>query len=150
MMKTLPFYLSMLLLLSITSCSSSSGDTNGSLPSYMKGAFEDDYGIQYLIKEKVFIMKPNATFHVLSVDTVNRSLIAQNDSLNEYAPLLFTRIDYQKLEGMAPYEWAFCFSNYEEATYQEALNKVNPQRSNLMGGCNGYPFTRMKRTSEMD
>ncbi len=111
----------------------------------MIGEFEDDYGIQYQIDEKVFWLLPNDKFHILSVDRENQFLILQNDSLNTYAPSLYTRIDYQKLKNMPPYEWAFCFSSYEEMTAEEARDKSNTDKANLMKGCGGYPFSRMKR-----
>ncbi|MEM9548046.1 MAG: hypothetical protein AAGA77_18840 [Bacteroidota bacterium] len=118
-------------------------DTNV-LPTFMIGTFEDDYGIHYQVDNSMFQLLPDDKYHVLSVNIVERYIILQNDSLNTFAPSLFTRIDYEKLSSMEPFEWAFCFSSFEEASVEEAINKVNTQKTDLMKGCNGFPFSRMK------
>ncbi|MTB52077.1 hypothetical protein [Lewinella sp. W8] len=116
-----------------------------SLPTFLLGEFEDDYGISYQIDQKEIRLLPNDRFHLLNVNVAEGYLILQNDSLNTFAPALFTRIDYQKLDGMAPYEWALCFSSYDEISVENAIDSVNTDKSNLMTGCNGFPFSRMKR-----
>ncbi len=135
------------LLLNI-SCVTESKDNDDSLPAFLIGEFEDDYGIHYQIDNEVFRLLPNDKFHILSVNKAEGFLILQNDSLNKFAPSLFTRIDYQKLNNMDPYEWAFCFSSFEEAKPEDAINKVNTKKSDLMNGCNGFPFSRMKKVDK--
>ena len=130
------------------SCASLSTDEPDTLPPFMVGAFEDDYGVQYHIDNKVFQMLPNDQFYILSVNQEAGFIILQNDSLNSFAPSLFTRIDYQELTQMAPYEWAFCFSSFEAASVAHAVDSVHTQETDLMKGCNGYPFSRMKRSAQ--
>ena len=132
--------------IALSSCATSSGSTDANaLPKYMIGTFEDDYGIQYSIDDAALRLLPDDQFHILTVNRAENYLILQNDSLNIYAPSLFTRIDYQKLDDMKPYEWAFCFSSFEAASVEAAVNSVGTDKSDLMKGCNGYPFSRMKR-----
>lgn len=51
---------------------------------------------------------------------------------------------------MEPYEWAFCFSSFKEASVKDASNEVNTQKTDLMTGCNGFPFSRMKKSTKTD
>jgi hypothetical protein len=135
----------LLLLLSTLSCAGAPKNSGNALPKFMLGEFEDDYGAEYRIDEKLFHLLPNDRYHILSVNQAEGYLVLQNDSLNTYAPSLFTRIDYQRLKKMKPYEWAFCYSSYEAANVQDAIKNVNTQKADLRTGCNGFPFSRMKR-----
>ena len=139
--------LALLILLNI-SCATTPKSNNNSLPAFLIGEFEDDDGVQYQIDQQAFRLLPDDKFHIISVNKADGFLILQNDSLNTYAPSLFTRIDYQKLEDMKPYEWAFCFSSFKEASIKDATNRVNTQKTDLMTGCNGFPFSRMKKSSK--
>ena len=115
------------------------------IPSFLRGEFEDDYGVHYSIDAKTWQLLPDDKYHVLQVNVEEGYLIFQNDSQNSFAPGLFTRIDYQSLTEMPPYEWAFCFSNFEAASETEAMQANYTQKTNLKTGCNGFPFSRMKR-----
>lgn len=118
------------------------------MPAFLIGEFEDDYGIRYQIDKQAFHLLPNDKFHIRRVNQAEGFLVLQNDSLNTFAPSLFTRIDYQKLNNMNPYEWAFCFSSFKEASIEDAIEKVNTQKADLMTGCNGFPFSRMKKSGK--
>ena len=74
-----------------------------------------------------------------------QTLIAQNDSANAYAPGLWTRIDWVRLDGMAPYTWAFCLTAYDAPTRAAAEATPPADRATPRTGCNGYPFSRMRR-----
>jgi hypothetical protein len=47
---------------------------------------------------------------------------------------------------MAPFLWGFCLTTYDAKTIEEAQTKAKADRANPRKGCNGYPFSRMKRT----
>jgi len=147
MAKTINFIIAVLsaLVLIPFSCTTAPEPNENSLPTFLLGAFEDDYGVQYHIDQEVFHLLPDDTFHIISVHKEEGYIILQNDSHNSFAPSLFTRIDYQKLEDMKPYEWAFCFSSYAAASMEEATDQVNTQKTDLRTGCGGFPFSRMKR-----
>jgi len=138
------------IVLLMASCTVASKLEKDTLPSFLVGEFEDDYGVQYHIDNKVLRLLPNDAYYLVGVNENERYIILQNDSLNAFAPSLYTRIDYEKLENMAPYEWAFCFSSYEEASIKDAIKNVNTDKSDMMSGCNGFPFSRMKRVGESD
>jgi hypothetical protein len=88
---------------------------------------------------------PHGRFHIRTWHSDKGYLIAQNDTTNRYAPGKWTRIDWVKLEGMPPWEWAFCLTAYEASTADsaEATRVAHPETPRT--GCNGYPYSRMKR-----
>src|SRR6478609_5106634 len=114
-------------------------------PAFVVGSFQDDYQNQFEISSSEWLQMPHGRLHVTKWVPERRYLIAQNDSANRYAPGLWTRIDWVKLDGMHPWEWAFCLSAYEAPTADsaEATHVVDPETPRT--GCNGYPYSRMKR-----
>lgn len=47
------------------------------------------------------------------------------------------------------YEWVFCFSSFKEVSVKEVINNVNIKRVDLMIGCNGFFFFRMKKLGNL-
>ena len=111
------------------------------------GAFEDDYGIEYSISEQLWYQHPNAKYRIARWQTNAQYLIAQNDGANPSDAGLWTRIDWIALTDMLPYEWAFCMSAYAASTAEEAERTGLAQGDKPRTGCNGYPFSRMRRRS---
>jgi hypothetical protein len=136
----LPIFIALLLIITASGCSPSTEN----LPDYMKGRFQDDYGIQYEITEELWFQKPNARFHIEKLDIEKQYLIARNDTTNPSEPGLYTRFDWMKFENMQTYEWGFCMTTYNAATIQEAKEMPAPDRTNPKEGCNGFPFSRMQ------
>ncbi|MEL7123328.1 MAG: hypothetical protein AAFO07_28025 [Bacteroidota bacterium] len=114
------------------------------LPTEYQGFFEDDYGISYQIDQEVFRLLPNDVYHIISWNPQQSYLLVQNDTSNTYAPGLFGKIDIMDFQGMEPYEWGFCLIAYEAKNLQAAI-QASSDRNNPKVGCNGFPFTRMKR-----
>jgi hypothetical protein len=71
-------------------------------------------------------------------------LIARNDTANSFAPGKWTRIDWMKFEGMAPYTWGFCLTAFEAPTADSAAATAPADRETPRTGCNGYPFSRLR------
>ncbi|MEM6397146.1 MAG: hypothetical protein AAF741_12425 [Bacteroidota bacterium] len=139
-----------LIVVSTLTCATASKLKQVSLPEFLIGEFEDDYGVRYRVDNELIRLLPNDTYHIIGINKNKEYLILQNDSLNAFAPSLFSRIDYERLNDMHPYEWAFCFSNYDEPSVKDAVKNTNTQKSDLMTGCNGFPFSRMKRLEEAE
>jgi hypothetical protein len=116
-----------------------------SLPGWLKGKFIDDYGINYQITDSTFVMTGSARYHILKWDEKGEFLLTQNDSLNKAQQNLYTRIDYMKFSGMEPFKWGYCFTVYDAENAEAALKAASADRFNPKKGCNGYPFSRMKR-----
>lgn len=111
----------------------------------MLGGFEDDYGIHYTITADAWLQHPRARYHAVRWNVEDEYLVARNDSANQYDGGKWTRIDWVRLPGMAPYEWAFCLSAYDATTREAAEAVTVAQRATPRTGCNGHPFSRMKR-----
>lgn len=121
-----------------------SAPATSSPPAWMLGAFEDDYGSRHTITAEGWA-QGYARYHVVRWDAAGEHLIARNDSANSEDAGRWTRIDWMRLEGMAPYTWAFCITTWNAATPQEAEAAAPADRSTPRTGCGGHPFTRMKR-----
>jgi len=116
------------------------------IPSMLHGKFTDDYGINYEINDTLWTLLPNAKYHIISWNVAEQYLIARNDDKNSYAPGMYTRIDYMSFSNMKPYLWGFCLTTYNAKTIEEARDEAKADRQNPKKGCNGFPFSRMKRT----
>ncbi|HEY6437195.1 MAG TPA: hypothetical protein VIY47_11450 [Ignavibacteriaceae bacterium] len=120
--------------------------SSDSIPSFLKGNFIDDYGINYSISDSLWTQHPSTRYHILKWNTKEKFLIAVNDSKNKSEPGLYTRIDYTYFENMEPYKWGFCLSVYNAKTDSLAEITYQADKQNPRKGCNGFPFSRMKKT----
>tara|TARA_R110000868_G_scaffold410693_1_gene699763 strand:- start:3103 stop:3540 length:438 start_codon:yes stop_codon:yes gene_type:complete len=116
------------------------------IPEFLLGEFIDDYGVKYSISDSILTMEGHTKLHILEWNLEEKYFVGQNDSLNPYDPLLFTRIDWMKFENMLPFEWGFCMSAYNAPSLDSAKVASSADRENPKTGCGGYPFSRMKRT----
>jgi len=116
------------------------------IPALFKGSFSDDYDIRYRISDSTWEQLPNVTYHILKWDTVRQYIIARNGAANPSEKGLYTRIDYMLFNGMAPYHWGFCLTVYNAVSDAAAEASAAADRDHPRKGCNGYPFSRMKRT----
>ena len=114
------------------------------------GEFIDDYGEQYQITPREWRQRPHGLLLVARWELAGSHLIALNDSSNQYDPGTWSRIDWIKLDGMPPWEWAYCLSAYDAPTADsaEATRIAHPDTPRT--GCNGHPFTRLKRLPAPD
>lgn len=114
-------------------------------PPVLLGAWVDDYDNTFSISPDLWLQQPHGRFHVVRWDARGQYILARNDAANTHAPGLWTRIDWVRLDGMAPYTWAFCLSAYEAPTAAAAEAAPPADRTAPRTGCNGYPFSRMRR-----
>ena len=131
-------------LLACTPKTQSPDSTEHTVPAFITGQFEDDYSIRYSISDSLFTMEDHTRLHILEWNPEEQYFIGQNDSLNTYDPLLFTRIDWMQFEGMDPYNWGFCMSTYNAVSLDSARLVSGIDREHPKTGCGGYPFSRMK------
>ena len=109
------------------------------------GTFEDDYGIRYRIDAGRWQQGARTTYLVTSWHAESQYLIARSAPTNPSAPERWTRIDWMPLQGMPPYTWAYCLSAYDAPTRDVAEATRVAKRDSPKSGCNGFPFSRMKR-----
>lgn len=135
----------------VSSCATQkpAGSQDG-IPVLVAGEFVDDYDMRYTIDERVWLQQPRSRFEVIEWHPGEQFLIARNGRENPSEPGLYSRIDWMELEGHAPYEWAFCYTTYDARSAGDALTATPPNRSTPRTGCNGYPFSRMRRAVTID
>ena len=131
--------------LCLASCASHAPREAATPPSMLLGDFVDDYGIGHRIDANEWLQRPDTRYRVVAWHTDAQYLIAQNDATNRSDAGRWTRIDWIALPGMPPYKWAFCLSAWEAATQADAERADIARRDTPKTGCNGYPFSRMRR-----
>ena len=114
-------------------------------PAELLGTFEDDYGIRYTISPSSWRQGSGIVYHVVERDPAGRSLIARNDEDNPSGGGRWTRIDWVRLEDMAPWTWAYCLTVYDAETRDAAESAPAADRASPRTGCSGFPFSRMRR-----
>ncbi len=112
------------------------------------GEFEDDYGNRYTITMREWFQHPRARYHVLAWHTQQHFLVARNDSGNVADGGRWTRVDWMQLSGTPPYTWGFCLSAYAAPSAAAAESVHVAQRASPRTGCNGFPFSRMRRVGQ--
>lgn len=123
----------------------SSSHVKDKIPADLLGDFVDDYDIRYTITDTVWTQHKNIRYHIIKWDTKAKYILARNDAQNRTEPGLYTRIDYMNFENMQPYFWGFCLTVYNAKTDSLAMAAAQADRANPRKGCNGFPFSRMKR-----
>lgn len=108
------------------------------------GSFEDDYGSRYVVSDSEWVHEGYARYLIHEFDVEEQYLIARNHDDNPTGAGLWSRIDWMQLEGMPPYQWAFCLTAFEAASQQEARSTPPANRATPRTGCGGHPFSRMK------
>ena len=114
-------------------------------PEMFTGKFTDDYGIKYTITDSVWTQLPRTKYHIIKWNAKEQYIVAKNDAANLGEGGLYTRIDYMELNNMEPWKWGFCLSVYDAPTNVIAETTAKADRQNPKKGCNGFPFSRMKR-----
>lgn len=114
-------------------------------PAGLTGNFVDDYGITYTITDSVFIQAQGIKYNIIRWDTAQQFFITSKVSKKNQDSILFSRIDYMRFTGMEPWLWGYCYTTYTAKTEAEALTHPAADRNNPKKGCNGFPFSRMKR-----
>jgi len=116
-------------------------------PAFMLGEFIDDYGIRYSIGADSWTQHPDARYRLRAWQVDDQILVAQNHAANSSDGGLWTRIDWLRLDESSEYEWAFCYAAYKAGSPEDALAAPPTQRDTPRVGCNGFPFSRMKRVA---
>ncbi|MEQ9308347.1 MAG: hypothetical protein RLN90_02770 [Balneolaceae bacterium] len=140
-------YIILLVLFFGISCTSELKNSESTeIPIFLIGSFQDDYDVSYFISDSLFEMEDHTKLHILKWDIKEQYFVGQNDSLNPYDPLLYTKIEWMEFEDMAPFEWGFCMSVFNASSLDSAITVRTANRDAPKTGCGGYPFSRMKRS----
>ena len=114
-------------------------------PVELIGEFEDDYGNTFRISDSLFLQLPRARYHIVEWNSAGQFLIARNGEGNPGDAGLWTRIDWMTFSGMEPFTWGFCLTAYRAPTEATARATPAASRASPRTGCNGFPFSRMRR-----
>ncbi len=115
------------------------------VPAKLLGNFTDDYGIRYTVTDSLWTQHKGINYHIIKWNIKDQYLVAKNDAANPSDAGLYTRIDYMYFDNMAPFLWGFCLTVYDAKNDKEAESAAAADRQNPKKGCNGFPFSRMKR-----
>ena len=115
------------------------------VPEFLVGRFTDDYGSHYTISRLEWAQLPGTRYRIVHWDVLGQFALARNDVANPADGGLWTRIDWLQLSGMPPYEWAYCYSAYKAISLAVAETVSVARRATPRTGCNGFPFSRMRR-----
>jgi hypothetical protein len=146
------FFTALFLLSLLTNCKTAGKNSKTKItvdaPAAFLGDFTDDYGIRYSISDSVWLQHPGVKYYLLRYDSTGQYFIAQNANTNPSEGGLYTRIDVMQFSNMAPWHWGFCLTEYKAKTMEEAISRQAADRGNPRKGCNGYPFSRMKKSTD--
>jgi hypothetical protein len=120
----------------------------GQVPAELVGDFEDDYGNAFRVSDTLFFQLPRARYHIVEWNSVDQYLIARNGEGNPSDAGLWTRIDWMPFTGMEPFTWGFCLTAYTAPSAAAARATPAAIRATPRTGCNGFPFSRMRRRAE--
>lgn len=112
------------------------------------GDFTDDYGIKYTINDSVWLQYPNTKYQIIHWDKKQKCIIARNADSNPTDAGLYSRIDYMEFKNMQPFTWGFCYTIYNAESEISAWQTIAADSHNPKKGCNGFPYSRMKKTSK--
>jgi hypothetical protein len=76
-------------------------------PAALLGTWADDYGSRHQVSDSVWAHDGANRYQIVRWDSAGQFAIARNAASNPGQPGLFTRIDWMRLDDMAPYRWAF-------------------------------------------
>ena len=125
------------------------GAPTGRPPPIVLGTFEDDYGLRFEITPESWSQEPGATLVVGEwLDEVGSILARADPDGSSSSAGLWTRIDWVALDGMSPWLWGFCLAVWDAPTREAALAAPAADRDHPRTGCNGHPFSRMRRSAE--
>ena len=116
-----------------------------SIPPLLLGGFEDDYGEKYSVTQSEWSGPGGAVMQIVKWANDSRFLVVRNDPNDPNYGGMWTRIDWMELEGMPPYEWAYCFTVYDATSMDAAEDATPADRATPRTGCGGFPFSRMKK-----
>ncbi len=106
---------------------------------------EDNEDIYWARHLKIFLHLSFVKYHILKWNTKDQYIIARNDAANPSEAGLYTRIDYMYFADMKPWRWGFCLTVYNAKSTTLAETTAKADRQNPKKGCNGFPFSRMKK-----
>ena len=120
------------------------GDTNTTTEEIpqdltLAGTYVDNWGTEHTIDNDLWVQGSSA-FQIISYDNESGTLIAQNDSSNEYNPNLWSRFDWATVDGQL---W-YCQTAYAAESEDAAVSTPEADASApAEAGCGGFSWTQL-------
>lgn len=117
-------------------------------PSALLGRFADDYGGRYTITPDRFTHGERRAYRIVEWHAAEQFLVARNPGGDPEHAGSWTRIDWLPFTDQGPFTWGYCFTVYDAPTREAALAAPPADRRSPRSGCNGFPFSRMRRVPD--
>ena len=105
----------------------------------LTGSYVDNWGTEHTIDNDLWIQGSSA-FQIISYDNETGTIIAQNDSANEYNPDLWSRFDWATVDGQLWYcQTAYAAETEEAAIATPEADATSPAEA----GCGGFSWTQL-------
>lgn len=122
-----------------------STDTGTDLPPdplAIVGIYTDTFGSSHTITDTSWTIQYGSytpsLFSITAYDNTTMVVLAQNDDLNSYFPLLWSRFDWLELDEHLYY----CQTTYNAASESDAASLPRADGSDpTSSGCGGFPWT---------
>jgi hypothetical protein len=105
----------------------------------LAGSYVDNWGTEHTIDNDLWLQGSSA-FQIISYNNATGTIIAQNDSENEYNPDLWSRFDWATVDGQL---W-YCQTAYAAETEEAARATPEADASApAEAGCGGFGWTQL-------
>jgi hypothetical protein len=127
-----------------------SGDASPAAPALLAGRFVDDYATPHRIDDTLWVHGESTRYRIREWHPEAEYLLAVNDSSNRRDGGLWARIDWTRLVDSTGWSWGFCIAAWDAPSRTAAESARASDRATPRTGCNGYPFTRMRRVGALN
>lgn len=135
-----------LLIAALTGCSlpHQAASPSSTPPAALLGDFIDDYNTRYGITADRF-REGRTTYRIVEWHPAAQFLLAQQTDSTGATVARWSRFDWVMLPDQGAYRWGYCHSAWRAPSLDSARHTLVVNRDNPRRGCNGNPFTRMRR-----
>jgi hypothetical protein len=130
----------------LTGCSLSrqAASPSATPPAEILGDFIDDYNTRYRITTDRFL-EGRTTYRIVEWQPTAKYLLAQHTDSTGANAARWSRFDWVLLPDQGMYRWGYCHSAWRAPSLDSARHTLVVNRDDPRRGCNGHPFTRMRR-----
>ena len=107
------------------------------------GTYDDQWGERHIVSPFDWISMSGSSYHISQYDNDSGWIVAQNDSLNEYNPDLWSKFELTTDSAGGVH---YCQSAYAESSEQAAIDALGADMSDLVTGCGGFGWTALRNS----
>jgi hypothetical protein len=114
-------------------------DGTGEAEPEIVGSYVDSFMGTHEVTADTWTMAGMGVFHIETWNNDADYLVAQNDTMNEFNPDLWSRMDWTEADG----QLYFCQSVFDAETAEAAEMAEGADASDLTAGCAGFEWTQL-------